>query len=97
MSIAVAKPIVPVEPKAAVVTAAIASEVSIEGTVSRVDRRGKALYTFEGAGLKKVGKGEVARVSFEGTTYRGELVAISPRRAILHISASRPDHGITKK
>jgi hypothetical protein len=97
MSIAVVNPIVVVEPTVFVAVAAASSDVVIEGVVSHVDRRGKSLYTFEGTGLRKLGRGDVARVTVEGITYRGELVAIAPRRAILHISASRADHGITRQ
>ena len=94
MSIAAVTPIVVVDPTV-IIAAAISRDAVIEGVVSHVDRRGKSLYTFEGTGLHKVGRGDVARVTVEGFTYRGELVAIAPRRAILHISASRADHGIT--
>ena len=90
MSIAAVKPIVRVDP------IAIAPVSRIEGTVSRIDRRGKNLYTFEGTELRKSGRGEVAVVSYDGATYRGELVAIAPTRAILHISKCRADHGIAK-
>lgn len=87
MSIAAVKPIV-------AVAAVIAPIATIEGSITRIDRRGKSLFTFEGAGLRKSGRGEVATVSHEGKLYRGELVAIAPTRAILHISNSRADHGI---
>jgi hypothetical protein len=94
MTYAATNPIV-LEPTVLVAAAAVSSDVLIEGAVSHVDRRGKSLYTFEGTGLRKVGRGEVAMVIVGGLTYRGELVAIAPRRAILHISAGRADHGIT--
>jgi hypothetical protein len=99
MSIAAVKPIVPVATlvaELAVVELAVESVSRIEGTITRIDRRGKHLFTFEGTGLRKAGRGEVAVVIHEGTTYRGDLIAIAPKRAILHISNSRSDHGIVK-
>lgn len=95
MSIAAVNPIVLADPAALAATAA-QSDVVIEGVVSRVDRRGKSLFTFEGAGFRKIGRGEVAHLTHDGTTYSGELVAISPRRVIVHISGCRIDHGIVK-
>ena len=89
MSIAAVPPISRVE-------AAVPNTARIEGAVSELGRRGKNLFTFEGANLRKVGAGEVVVVAHAGTTYRGDLVAISPCRAILHISSSRSDHGIVK-
>jgi hypothetical protein len=97
MTYAATNPIVLAEPTLLVAAAAVSSDVVIEGVVSHVDRRGKSLYTFEGTGLHKVGRGEVARLTVGGITYRGELVAIAPRRAILHISAGRADHGIMRE
>ena len=93
MSIAAAPPIVALATPAQ--AAGASTHVRIEGTVVRVDRRGKQIFCFEGADLHKVGRGEVATVAFGGSTYRGELIAIAPTRAILHVSNARDDHGIT--
>lgn len=92
MSIAAVAPISRAEPAAAPVPAF----ARIEGAVSQLGRRGKNLLTFDGTNLRKVGVGEVVTITHAGTTYRGDLVAISPARAILHISSSRSDHGIVK-
>ena len=67
----------------------------IEGTVVRVNRRGKTLVCFEGTGLTKIGRGETVKVEFGDLLYSGELVAIGPTRAIVQISPVVFGHGIT--
>lgn len=70
------------------------SHTRIEGNVVRVNRRGKHLFCFEGTGLTKHGRAELVSVEHANHRYTGELVAISPARAILQISPIGIGHGI---
>jgi hypothetical protein len=70
------------------------SHARIEGTVVRVNRRGKNLFSFEGQNLSKLGRADQVSVEFADTRYTGELVAIAPTRAILQISPAVAGHGI---
>jgi len=70
------------------------SHARIEGTVVRVNRRGKTLFCFEGQNLSKLGRAERVSVEFADTCYTGELVAIAPTRAIVQISPVVAGHGI---
>ena len=70
------------------------SHARIEGTVVRVNRRGKHLFCFEGVNLSKLGRAEHVSVEFAENRYTGELVAIGPTRAIVQISPIVAGHGI---
>lgn len=70
------------------------SHARIQGTVVRVNRRGKHLFTFEGTNLTKLGHSEHVSVEFAENRYTGELVAIGPNRAIVQISPVARGHGI---
>lgn len=66
----------------------------IEGNIVRVVSKARQTFLFEGAGLHKVGSGQSVRIELDDTRYTGELVAISPSRAILHMSPLVAGHGI---
>lgn len=70
------------------------NHASIEGQISKVERRGKSLYCFEGVGLHKAGAGDAVQIDIDATRYVGELVAIGPTRAIVFISPCNAAHRI---